>query len=1102
LVAGKTNLTTAFSNLETAVSNQEKKETYMSKNLTRKGLAFGAIVALGTTLFSGAAAHAAGLADNTFVSLAPTTGTEYSVLAGQSFSLQSNSATAATSATQNLKFLVADANSVVTATSTTNAYSATPTALTAVASTGVVTVTTGANKFHTGDLVTISGVASAKDSATVPADVLDTVASPTAAGALALLNASNVVITVVNDTHFTYSIGASKISANVATSTFSTGLASYIRSSRSATDSSFVFDSHNPSNSANRTVQLSADTTNGSVSVDVTAWVDSNDDNKIDSTEYASPTRTVKFLKAADITPTVILAPVSAGDTALTAYITTVPALNGDQVGNKIGAVFTRQDDTTSVAVLGGSSSWNDTTKTWTVTKSLATTDTAGNLYNTRATGTNGAWADLVAGHPAATTSTAATTTAVTVASNVATATTTATSHKLRVGDKVTFGGSANTLLTAVQFTVTSVPAANKFTFALTAADAATTLSGTNSYTVTTYATDVSVVDRAYAGTYSATAALIASADIVANTVTAAYLTKFGSAVTNGSVAKTANAVAVDVVASATVGRTSVTGASVLKANTGATVVATVTDKTGAPVAAGTPVTAVVTETAVGSPTVNGSVQSTVIASADANGQAKFVVSNASAVAGETVVLAISAEGVSGGSYTLTWAAPSYSIVGLADATSSTIRDRSAVAGGSYTFDLLVVDQFKNAAPASIRLLETLSSRTVAQLPVALTSGKASVVVSDSGLTTGDTTVAFDIQSNATGTWTSVSDATATNWSANGTNVGTVALHWAATTAKTVVALNADAATTPNGNKAAALTASTTTTALTAADLRTTATNAAYISAAGKAVVSGIAKNSVTGAGDKGAVVTATAAGVLFNVGDVWSIGSISFLADASGYFAINAYSSVPGAVKIAVVAGNSASASATVTYSGAAAADAAILKATAGATTIQAGRAVDYTVLVTDKNGLLVKGFVVKATVAGAGSFAGSAAADGSVSVTTDATGKAIVKVLYSSNDQGTATVTFADPTTGTTIASAAVSTEVGSTDANIDVVNNRVTAVASFSKGKTVSFYVDGLKKWSKTSASDADVVLNYNLKKGTHTVTVKISGGFVTTEKFIVK
>jgi hypothetical protein len=38
--------------------NQEKKETNMSKNLTRKGLAFGALVALGSTLFAGVPAQA------------------------------------------------------------------------------------------------------------------------------------------------------------------------------------------------------------------------------------------------------------------------------------------------------------------------------------------------------------------------------------------------------------------------------------------------------------------------------------------------------------------------------------------------------------------------------------------------------------------------------------------------------------------------------------------------------------------------------------------------------------------------------------------------------------------------------------------------------------------------------------------------------------------------------------------------------------------------------------------------------------------------------------------------------------------------------------
>jgi hypothetical protein len=1060
----------------------------MSKNLTRKGLALGAIVALGSTFFSGAAAHAAGLADTSFVSLAPTTGTEYSVLSGQNFSLSANSATAATATGANLKFLVADsaaASSVVTSGTTGSAF-ATPTFSTttsAVALTGVVTVFTAtANGLHTGDIVNVSGITDDTGSAGTGATLTTNKAAD-----LLLLNKTGAVVTVTDSTHFTYTVTAATLTGDI-TATVG-GTANYVRGARSTSDNSFVYSSHSDQNLADRTLVLSA-TTTSSVSVDVTAWVDSNNNDKIDSTEYVSPTRTVKFLKNADITPTVTLAPVSAGDSSLTAYITTVPALNGQQVGDKLGAVFTRQDSTDSLAVLGVSA-YNDTTKTWTITKSLSTASTDSYAYgSTAATG----WTGL-------TRATGAPPSSIVVASNVATVTVSNTNN-LKVGDKITFGasGTANATLATNQYTVASVPSATTFTFAVTVADGtlAPATSGNNTYTITTYGSANSVVDRAYAGTYSAQAAIATGSN-------AGTLVKFGSAVTNGAVAKTTSAVAVDVVASTTVGRTSTSGATVLKSNTDATVVATVTDKTGAPVAVGTPVVAtLISESAVGTPTVNGSVQTAVVASTDANGQAKFVVHNASAVAGEQVVLAITAEGVAPTSpnYTLTWSAAKYSIVGLADATSTLVRDRSAVAAGSYTFDLLVEDQFKNAAPTGIRLLETLSARSGSTVaPVVLTAGKASVTVADSGLNTDDTTVIFEVQSNATGSW--VTDVTAYNWGGTtALHLSPVVIHWNAATAKDAVVLNADAASTPNGNNAAALTASTTTTALTAVDLRTTATNAAYISAAGKAVVSGLAKNSVTGAGDKGAVVTATAAGVLFNVGDVWSIGSISFLADASGYFAINAYSSVPGAVKIAVVAGNSAAASATVTYSGAAAADAAIIKATAGATTIQAGRAVDYTVLVTDKNGLLVKGFVVKATVAGAGSFAGTAAADGSVSVTTDATGKATVKVLYSSNDAGTATVTFADPTTGTTIAAAAVSTEVGSTDANIDIVNNRVTAVASFSKGKTVSFYVDGYKKWSKASASDADVVLNYNLKKGTHTVTVKISGGFVTTEKFIVK
>jgi hypothetical protein len=63
--------------------NQEKKETYMSKNLTRKGLALGAVVALGSSLFAGTPANAAAE-----LTIAPNAGTTYNVLATDDFVLK------------------------------------------------------------------------------------------------------------------------------------------------------------------------------------------------------------------------------------------------------------------------------------------------------------------------------------------------------------------------------------------------------------------------------------------------------------------------------------------------------------------------------------------------------------------------------------------------------------------------------------------------------------------------------------------------------------------------------------------------------------------------------------------------------------------------------------------------------------------------------------------------------------------------------------------------------------------------------------------------------------------------------------------------------
>ncbi len=77
----------------------------MSKNLTRKGLALGAIVALGSTLFAGTAAHAA-----EELTLAPSTGTLYKTVEGEAFTLLAGLAPATSSANiYQLKYQVTSA---------------------------------------------------------------------------------------------------------------------------------------------------------------------------------------------------------------------------------------------------------------------------------------------------------------------------------------------------------------------------------------------------------------------------------------------------------------------------------------------------------------------------------------------------------------------------------------------------------------------------------------------------------------------------------------------------------------------------------------------------------------------------------------------------------------------------------------------------------------------------------------------------------------------------------------------------------------------------------------------------------------------------------
>ena len=169
-----------------------------------------------------------------------------------------------------------------------------------------------------------------------------------------------------------------------------------------------------------------------------------------------------------------------------------------------------------------------------------------------------------------------------------------------------------------------------------------------------------------------------------------------------------------------------------------------------------------------------------------------------------------------------------------------------------------------------------------------------------------------------------------------------------------------------------------------------------------------------------------------------------------------------------------------------------------------QSGRAIDATVTVTDKWGNPVADFDATATVSGVALVNGAASAN----VTTDANGKATVKLSAGVNDLGDAVVTFSDRdgNTGSTnqpadVTAVAKTVTFGMTDGFIDVLNGKRASVTwSFAKGKRAAFYLDGVRKYNLVQPGDAEMNLQFNLKKGTHTIKLVIGG--VTVDSITVK
>ena len=980
----------------------------MTKNMTRKGLAFGAGLSLIASGFAGVPANAVGITDSA-VSLAPTTGTAYAVLLGQSFSLKSNSASGVTGSGKYLKFLIEDSTGTVTVdqsdandgaafsgTAASTLYEVVTTAWAETIAGGVntVTATVASHKLKTGDRINLKSAGSTLQAGTVTAatDATSVVFTLDIATTAGLDDTEAGIIRLLPDT---------------------------------AVGGKFVYETREDTNSADKKLVLTTASTTAK-SATVTSWIDDNDNGVIDTTEHQSAAQTVSFVPITGITPTVTLSPVTTGDTALTATISTSPALNGQQVGNdKVGAVFTRQDSVKELAKLA---TYNVDTALWEVSAGLEVgaiagleeygTATAGNWGFTNPTTRGGA--DATAADP-----NTEGITAIAVSTAGVVTVTTALVHELRTGDKITMvidadADDAGVAIAAESTAVTVTATGTKtFTYSVsettlpTAALSDTDLMVDTVYTIATYTTN-GLVTRAFPGTYTAQFAAMNKTNVDLAKVTNEFLTKVGSAVSNGAAVKTAASLSVDAVEGATAGKTGADATDILNGTTSASVTVTVLTSTGA-AAAGVSVKGSVNGVPTGSGvfTLNSAVAvngTAAYVTTNAAGQATFTVTNSVAAIGDAVVLSFTTEGITAVAETLTWNDAQYRIIDLNDTTeqSAGIRDRFAVTGGSYTFSIAVIDQYRNAAPAAFGLLSTVSGRAVSTGYIELTAGRASVTVADGSIGAGafaDTDL--QIVKKVAGSWTTPTDADVVNWdqayaagavAAVAGEQTVVRVNFATQTDK--VTLNAGAASSPNTATAADLAATVATVALTEADLRLVGSAAPSYAAANKGVVSGSVANSVTGAANKGAVVTATLAGALFKVGNVWKKDSISLLTDVNGFFAVEVYAATSGSKTVTIASGNATSATAAVVYTGIA--GTAVLTVTSPAA-VKPATTFTVSAKLADEFGNAVD------TAAGAikVTYTGSGIVFGTLPTETDSTGSLSFAVLLGSNDSANAVIT-----------------------------------------------------------------------------------------------
>ncbi len=680
--------------------------------------------------------------------------------------------------------------------------------------------------------------------------------------------------------------------------------------------------------------------------IKVTAFNDANNNGKIDTTEYASATETITFLDADSVTLNVSLNRPFVGNTTLSALVSTTPTLNDEQVTtasfSEIAEVVFQKSGiatTTSAASL----TWDDDDRNYTAVSP--------------------AFNDWGFTSMSATVANASVSRAVLTSVRV----TTGAAHNARVGDGFDFSSSAQ----AGRATVSSIVSTTVF-IADTATDSpAATWSATATATPqnATLSNLVHAVSAATAGTYIATGFW--------NSVKVAT-SEFATA------AVVADSVEIDIAGSSAVDAVVASESATARVKSGTLtvdVVATVLDEDGDAVGAGKVVQIKNNYSSGADFKVNGKTGTDTVLT-DANGQVKATVTTVAGATGLSVDLDFLAEGAALGEATLTWTAQAFGMVDLSVA-NGTFGDqtRAILKGGTYALDLAVVDQWYTAPAVATDYRVTVTGDGAVNGIVELVGGKASVTIGDNGLATTYVTTITLQKKGATGLWSAVTDADVTTKVATG-----------------VVTLGADGtslfgATVDLGVDVAAK-------ALVEGDIRVAPL--AVPAYANNAVVAGSITNGVTGVAVPGAVVTVTGpTSLLFSNGVVYKRGSITLVADGSGFFNVDVYSTTAAKDVVVTATAMGSSTTTKLTFAGVGVGEGTSLVITAPGTVAPAST-LQVKAQLNDAfgNGVEATEGRIKVTYTGPG------IGFGALPTKTDATGGVVYSVLLGAGDTGTITV------------------------------------------------------------------------------------------------